>query len=257
MPVRGLRQTLRGRPPFAPAYARYTRRLQAFVEDLSGRMTISDLAAITGLGWDTVKDIVKARLEKDCGHPRLKELKRLSIDEIYVGRRRKFYTLVIDLDSGRIVWVAHGRGGDSLRKFWRALRLRQSRIEAVSMDLSPADWSAVLEHLPEAAIVFDRCHITKLVNEKLDDLRRAMVREATGLMKQSVKGVRYLLLMRRDNVDESRLSPYISNIRQLQSGAASDQPVLPSLSSFNDGATSQNAPSSRWASSHKSASHLV
>jgi hypothetical protein len=51
-------------------------------------MTISDLAAITGLGWDTVKDIIKARLEKDYGHPRLKELKRLSIDEIYVGRRR-------------------------------------------------------------------------------------------------------------------------------------------------------------------------
>jgi transposase len=205
MPVRGLRQTLRGRPPFAPAFVRYTRRLQAFVEDLSGRMTISDLAAITGLGWDTVKDIVKARLEKDYGHPRLKELKRLSIDEIYVGRRRKFYTLIIDLDSGRVVWVAHGRGGDSLRKFWRALRLSKARIEAVSLDMSPAYWSAVLEHLPEAAIVFDRFHLTKLVNEKLDDLRREMVREATGLMKQNVKGVRYLLLMRRDNLDESRL----------------------------------------------------
>src|SRR5450631_4032202 len=60
MPVCGLRQTLRGRPPFAPALVRYTHRLQAFVEDLAGRMTISDLAAITGLGWDTVKDIVKA-----------------------------------------------------------------------------------------------------------------------------------------------------------------------------------------------------
>ena len=45
-------------------------------------MTISDLAALTGLGWDTFKDIVKARLEKDYGHPRLKDLKRLSIDEI-------------------------------------------------------------------------------------------------------------------------------------------------------------------------------
>ena len=168
-------------------------------------MTISDLAAITGLGWDTVKDIVKARLEKDPGHPRLKELKRLSIDEIYVGRRRKFYTLVIDLDSGRVVWLAHGRGGDTLRKFWRALRLSKARIEAVSMDMSPAYWSAVLEHLPEAAIVFDRFHITRLVNEKLDDLRREMVREATGPMQQTVKGVRYLLLMRRDNVDESRL----------------------------------------------------
>jgi len=55
MRVCGLRQTLRGRPPFAPAYVRYTHRLQAFVEALAGRMTISDLAALTGLGWDTVK----------------------------------------------------------------------------------------------------------------------------------------------------------------------------------------------------------
>ena len=94
-----------------------------------------------------------------------------------------------------------GRGGDTLRKFWRALRLSKAKIKAVAMDMSPAYWSAVLEHLPKAAVVFDRFHITKLVNEKLDDLRRAMVREATGPMKQTVKGVRYLLLMRRENVE--------------------------------------------------------
>ena len=168
-------------------------------------MTVSDLAAVSGLGWDTVKTIIKAKLEKDYGHPRLKELKRLSMDEIYLGRSQRFFTLVIDLDTGRIVWGARGRGGDTLRTFWRALRLSKARIEAVAMDMSPAYWSAVLEHLPDAAIVFDRFHLTKLVNEKLDDLRRALVREATGLMKQTVKGVRYLLLMRRENVDAQKL----------------------------------------------------
>src|SRR5208337_4570404 len=65
--------------------------------------------------------------------------------------------------------------------------------------------AAVAENLPEAAIVFDRFHIVKLVNEKLDDLRREMVREATGLMKKTVKGIRYLLLMRRENVREEKL----------------------------------------------------
>jgi hypothetical protein len=45
-------------------------------------MTITDLAMVTGLGWDTVKDIVKRRLRKDYGAPRLKDLKRLSNDEI-------------------------------------------------------------------------------------------------------------------------------------------------------------------------------
>jgi transposase len=83
------------------------------VEGLRGMMTVSDLAAFTRLGWDTVKNIIKARLEKDFGHPCLKGLQHLSIDEIYVGRKRRFYTLVIDLDSGRIVWTAPGRGGDA------------------------------------------------------------------------------------------------------------------------------------------------
>ncbi len=97
MPVRGLRQTLRGRPPFAPAYAHDTHRLEAFVNDLRGLMTVSDLAAVTGLSWDTVKDIVKKALEKGCAHPRFKDLRYLSMDEIYLGRQKTFYTLVIDL----------------------------------------------------------------------------------------------------------------------------------------------------------------
>jgi transposase len=196
---------LRGRPPFAPAYVHYTRRLETFVTDRYPLMTVADLAAVTGLSWDTVKDIVKAHLEKTHGHPRLKELRRLSIDELYVGRQKKFYTLVIDLDSGRIVWVAKGRGTDALRRFWRALRLAKAQIEAGALDMSAAYWAAVAEHLPNAAVVFDRFHIVKLVNEKLDDLRRALVREATGLMKRTVKGLRYLLLMRRENVAEERL----------------------------------------------------
>ncbi|MBM3835467.1 MAG: transposase [Verrucomicrobia bacterium] len=73
------------------------------------------------------------------------------------------------------------------------------------MDMSAAYWAAVMEHLPGAAIVFDRFHIIKLVNEKLEDLRREMVREAVGPMKQTVKGIRYLLLMRRENVQEEKL----------------------------------------------------
>ena len=73
------------------------------------------------------------------------------------------------------------------------------------MDMSAGYWAAVMEHLPEAAIVFDRFHIIKLMNEKLDRLRREMVNEASGPMKQTVKGIRYLLLMRRENVEEEKL----------------------------------------------------
>jgi transposase len=177
----------------------------AFVQTLAQVMCLSDVAGLTGLAWSTVKDLVKAGLEADFGRPQLRGLRHLSIDEIYVGRARKFYTLVIDLDTGRIVWVARGKTGGSLKPFWRALRLAKAKIQAVCCDLSAAYWSAVAEHLPEAAVVFDRFHLVKLMNEKLDDLRRALWREATGLMKQKVKGTRYLLLMRLDKLGDEQL----------------------------------------------------
>jgi len=175
------------------------------VQTLAQVMCLSDVAGLTGLAWDTVKDLVKARLERDYGRPQLRGLRYLSIDEIYVGRTRKFYTLVINLETGRIVWVAPGKQGASLKPFWRALRLAKAKIAAVCCDLSAAYWSALVAHLPAAAVVFDRFHVVKLMNEKLDDLRRALWREAQGLMKQTVKGTRYLLLMRRDHLGEEQL----------------------------------------------------
>ena len=168
-------------------------------------MCLSDVAGLLGLAWDTVKDLVKARLERAYGRPQLKGLRYLSIDEIYVGKKKQYYTLVIDLESGRIVWVAKGKQGKTLKPFWRALRLAKAKIAAVCCDLSAAYWSAVLENLPEAAVVFDRFHVVKLMNEKLDDLRRALWREATERMKKTVKGTRYLLLMRLDNLGEEQL----------------------------------------------------
>lgn len=173
--------------------------------ELSRVMTLVDVSALTGLGWDTVKEIVQKQLQHDDGRPRLKDLKYLAIDEIYVGKRKKFYTRVLDLETGRSVWVGHGRGQAALGKFWRRLRLSKAKIQAVAMDMSGAYWAAVLEHLPGMAVVFDRFHLIKLMNEKLDDLRRALVREATGSMRQTIKGTRYLLLTRAAHLAEGQL----------------------------------------------------
>jgi transposase len=144
--------------------------------------------------------MVRPYLEREAAQLSYRPLQYLAIDEIYVGRKKKFYTLVIDLATGRIVWVAHGRGGECLRAFWRRLRLAKARIVAVVMDMSAAYWKAVQENLREAAVVFDKFHIVKLVNDKLDQLRRELVREAEGITKNTIKGLRYLLLTRRDHL---------------------------------------------------------
>ena len=168
-------------------------------------MTLSDVADLAGLNWDAAKRIVKRRLRRDYGRIELHGVKHLSIDEIYVGKRRGYYTLVLDLDSGRILWVSPGRGKAGLQGFWRRLRRSRVRITAVAMDMSGAYYAAALEELPGVAIVFDRYHVIQLMNQRLDELRREMVREATGPLKLVIKGTRYLLLTRADNLEAEQL----------------------------------------------------
>ena len=163
-------------------------------------MTLSDVAQLTCLSWDTAKTITKTHLAKDYGKPALRGVRYLGIDEIHLGKKTRFYTIVLDLEDGRILWAKPGRGKAALQGFWRRLRVAKAKIKAVATDMSAAYWSAVLEHLPDAVLVFDKFHILKLMNERLDDLRREMVREAEGPLKLEIKGTRFLLLRNPKNL---------------------------------------------------------
>ena len=200
-----VRGEFRSAPPFARAQVRYTRKLERLVDQLSRVMTLRDVAFLTSLCWDSVKAIVKRRLRRDYSRIDLKGVRYLSIDEIYVGKQRGYYTLVMDLESGRILWVCAGQGKAGLLGFWPRLRRSRMPIRAVAMDMSGAYWAAVTEHLPDVAVVFDKFHIIQLMNKRLDELRRQLVQEAEGPLKLMIKGTRYLWLTRAANLSEDQL----------------------------------------------------
>ena len=113
-------------------------------------MTIIDIANWIGLCWD----IVKERLAKDYAYIRLEELRRLAIDEIYLGCRKNDVTLVIEQECRRAVCFSNGKASEAYQGFWRRLKASGAKIEAIAMDMSQAYASAVDRHLPEAIIVF-------------------------------------------------------------------------------------------------------
>lgn len=186
----------------------YTRAFARYVLELSQFMTIKDVAEHLGVSWDIVKDIQKSYLAKHYAKPALKAVRQIAIDEICVGRGYRFVTLVLDLDSGVILFVGKGKKAESLRPFWRRLRSSHAKIKAVAMDLSPAYQQAVSKHLPKAIVVFDRFHVVKLLNQKLTQLRRELYRQATSdLKKQVLKGTRWLLLKNPENLDPLKGEP--------------------------------------------------
>ena len=197
-----VRQTPLG---FADPRRSYTRSFAQYVLHLARMMTIQDVALHLGVSWDVVKEIVKNDLQRRFSNPKLKGLRQIAIDEICIGKGHRYRTVVLDLETGVVVHVGYGKGGDALLDFWNRLRRCGAKIEAVATDMSPAYIDAVTTHLPEAVLVFDHFHVVKLFNEKLSNLRRELYRTTKdGLEKDVLKGIRWLLLKRPENLDASR-----------------------------------------------------
>jgi transposase len=190
---------------FAEPRRTYTKSFERYVLELSQSMTILDVAVHLNVSWDIVKDIQKRNLNQHFSKPKLKHLKRLAIDEIAIGKGHRYLTVVLDLESGAVVFVGNGKGGNALWPFWKRLRASHAKIEAVATDMSPAYIDAVTTYLPEATLVFDRFHVMKLYNDKLSQLRRDLQREATAEpMKKSIKGTRWLLIKNPENLDATK-----------------------------------------------------
>ena len=190
---------------FADPDRRYTKRFERYVLELSRHMTMTDVARHLGIDWHTVKEIQKTYLRRHFSQPSFKGLKRIAVDEISIGHGHHYLTVILDLDTGAVVFVGEGKGADSLEPFWKRLKTSRARIRAVAMDMSQAYISAVTANLPNSAIVFDHFHVIKLFNEKLTELRRDLYRETTDLLHRSVlKGTRWLLLKNPENLNDER-----------------------------------------------------
>jgi transposase len=190
---------------FADERRRYTHAFERYVLELSQQMTIRDVAQHLHVGWDLVKDIQHRYLSRKFRRIKLQHLRQIAIDEIAIGRGQRYLTVVLDLESGAVVFVGDGKGTDALKPFWKRLKRSRAKIEAVAIDMSPAYICAVQTNLPQAVLVFDHFHIHQLFNEKLSDLRRQLYREAQEqLHKDVLKGTRWLLLKNPENLDPTR-----------------------------------------------------
>jgi transposase len=199
----------------------YTYSFERYVLALTKVMTLKDISRLLGIGWDCVKDILKRCLARRFSCPCLGKLRYIAIDEISVRKGHKYLTLVMDLQSGAVVFVGDGKGASALEPFWRQLHCTRAKLQAVVTDLSWAYISAVLEHLPGVPLVFDHFHVVKLMNDALTQVRRNLHYELRDVMKRKVlKGSRWILLKNPEN-----LNPEKDESRHLQEALRLNEPL--------------------------------
>ena len=198
--------------PFATGSRTYTHRFAAYVVGLLRGMTLQDTANLLNISWDTVKEIHSTYLKRHYSPPSLDGVEYIGIDEFAVKKGHVYKTIVVDLKSGRILYVGDGKGSDALDKFWKKVKRKKVEIKYIATDLSAAFTASVLDHCPKAVHIFDHFHVVKLMNDKLDDIRRTQYNMEKDINKRNVlKGTRFLLLGNGEDIYDKKYRTRLDN----------------------------------------------
>jgi transposase len=154
----------------------------------------STLRVVAHRLWRVFNFWVKDARQKDS----LAEVKQIGIDETSAKKGHDYVTVCADLERRRVIHVSEGREAAVVADLVKTIEEKKGDVKAVShvaIDMSPAYISGVIEHLPNAKIVFDKFHITAMLNKAMDELRKGERKEF-----EMLKGHKYTVLYRYENL---------------------------------------------------------
>lgn len=187
--------TLREPIPFADGESRHLRAFARFAVDLCGIATVKYVAKLLGVGWDLVKDIYKSHLAGRLKRRPLHKVRYIAIDEFSIQKGHRYMAVVLDLETGEILYVHEGKDAASVVPFLEELKRAGAPLRAVAIDMSEAFANAVRSvYGSKVDIVHDPFHVVALASDAIDETRRDLVRSLSGPERKVVKGTRFLLL---------------------------------------------------------------
>ncbi len=166
--------------PWARHQTGHTHHFDAQIAWLATQTSKTAITVLMRIAWRTVGAII-TRVWNDTEklHDQFAGLTRIGIDEISYKRGHKYLTIVVDHDSGRLVWAKPGQDKATLGTFFDALGAeRCARITHVSADGAAWIATVVAQRCPNAVRCADPFHVVKWATEALDEVRRAAWNDA-------------------------------------------------------------------------------
>lgn len=206
------------RLPFAMPGFRMTRRFFERLAALCTRLPVAAVAAMARLSWATVAKVDGRAIELALGDrtAALQDLRWVGVDEVSRTGGHVYFTIVTNLESGRVVWIGDGKGRKGLVAFLRALgRSGRRRLRGAVSDLGYQ--KVIAARLPAAVHILDRFHIVQWLNEALNQLRRRLFSAAPGdELGRTLKVKKWLLLSARERLElkDQRLLDRLMELNQ-------------------------------------------
>jgi transposase len=183
----------------------YTKRFASFVGRRCRQTTIKDVAKEVHLDWQTVKELEKQYMATQLARAGTPGPKVIGIDEIAIRKGHTYRIVVSDLIRARPIWFGGtDRSEASMVAFYDWLGPKKTEgIRLAVMDMWRPFRTVTASKAPEAAILFDKFHIMRHLGEALDKVRKSEYARLSGRERRFIKGQKYTLLSRRENLSLS------------------------------------------------------
>lgn len=192
--------------PQLPSKAPFSKRFEDAVGEACESAAARQVARRFGMPASTVRAIDLRYLERWAAARRKPALTLMGVDEIHLGKRQKFITVVSNLESGEPVWFGRERKKETLDGFFQAELSagQRMRISAACVDMWEPFRLSIEQWAPRCRIVYDKFHIMLHANQAIDEVRRAEFFRKGGQWRGLVKGKRWLLLTRWVNLSSGK-----------------------------------------------------
>ena len=192
--------------PQLPSKAPFSKRFEEAVGLACESAAVRRVARQFGIAASTVRAIDLRYLKRWAGSRRKPALRHLGIDEIYLGKKQKFLTVVSNLQTGEPLWMGPERKKETLDEFFsqQVSAFQRSAIRAACVDMWEPYGQSLEQWVPQCQIIYDKFHILQHASAAVDEVRRAEFFRKGGRAREIVKGKRWLLLSRWVHLDRKK-----------------------------------------------------
>lgn len=196
--------------PWARKRGHFSYGFEAFVLQLVREMPVLAVARLVGEHDTRIWRIVHHYVKQARDSQDVSDVHHIAIDETSISRGHNYVTVVADTQQKRAIFVTPGKDASTIARFVEDFKEHAgnpSQIQTVCSDMSPAFISGIQKHFPQAALTFDKFHVTKVIGEAVDKVRREEQR-TQPMLKHSryiwLKNERNLTMKQKDRLQQLR-----------------------------------------------------
>ena len=181
----------------------YTKRFALYVGKQCRSASVKEVAHDLWLDWDAVKEMDKLYMREQLARAGEPRPAIIGIDELSIRKGHVYRIIVSDLEREQPIWFGGlDRSEESMAMFYDFLGApRSTRIRLAVMDMWKPFRNATAAHAPQAAILYDKFHVLRQLNEAMDKVRKAEYQRLTSRAgRKYIKGQKYVLLSHRENL---------------------------------------------------------